>query len=338
MLNNEILKEKYNNKTILITGSSGFIGTQLLEFLKNCHCNIIRLSNRKLAASSTNIAKISDVQGDLCSTSTWASCISKCDIIFHLAGETSIYNAEQNPIGSLNANVTPMLAMIQAALQLKESPFIVFAGSATEVGITKEPLVDESNIDNPITIYDMHKKYAEQQLQHYIQNKKLKGTSLRLANVYGPGANVGRQDRGILRKMATLALTQKKVNIYGDGNHIRDYIYIDDVIKAFLLAPCYESNVSGNFYYIGSGKGHTIKETFTLVAELAENLIQQKVSINYSSWPDNMSKIEFRNFIANISKFNTDTNWNPEVSLIDGIKYTMEEIYKKLKQDNGIMK
>ena len=151
----------------------------------------------------------------------------------------------------------------------------------------------------------------------------LRAVTLRLANVYGPGISVGSPDRGILNKVIAAALDGKPVSIFGKGDTTRDYIYIDDVIDAFAYAGAHMEKVNGQHYYPGTGTGHSVKEAFTLAVAQATAASGRKVDISHVSWPDGLSEIERRSFVADIDNLRKATGWCPKVDLAEGIKRTI---------------
>src|SRR5690606_17005384 len=122
--------------------------------------------------------------------------------------------------------------------------------------------------DLPITAYDVHKLHAEQLMLLAHRQGQLGACSLRLPNVYGPGPR-GADDRGILNLMIRRAMRGEDLTIWGDGNFVRDYVFVDDVVDAFVAALRHAASTDGRRFVIGSGQGHTIAEAFREVAAIA---------------------------------------------------------------------
>jgi len=152
------------------------------------------------------------------------------------------------------------------------------------------------------------------------------GVSLRLANVYGPSsANSAATDRGILNKITGLALVGDIVPLYGGGNYIRDYIYIDDVVDAFILASI-SSKSAGEVFNVGSGVGTSVRDAFNAVTQEVYRQTDKVIEMKDVPWPENSPKINMRNFIASIEKAYTCLGWSPKVSLQTGIATMVKSI------------
>ncbi|MFQ5443755.1 MAG: NAD-dependent epimerase/dehydratase family protein, partial [Nitrospinales bacterium] len=201
---------------------------------------------------------------------------------------------------------------------------ILFSGTVTQVGFTTNFPNNEKLCDDPITIYDINKLAAEKYLQYYSRQMGGRSVTLRLSNVYGPGPQSGSADRGFLNMMTHRAIKGEPLTIYGKGQFVRDYIFIDDVVNAFLIAGSKMDVVKGRYYVLGSGKGHTIKQAAEMVKERVLNLIENNVEIRYIPVPEGLSKIETRQFVADASNFKRDTGWEPSVSLQTGIDRTIK--------------
>ncbi|TAN42034.1 MAG: NAD-dependent epimerase/dehydratase family protein [Nitrospirae bacterium] len=331
MGNSEFLKLRnsfFGGKKILVTGASGYLANNLIGQLADEDCSIVRLSRREFPKSVANRkAKIEDIQGDICDPMLWHDLLRKVDVVYHLAAQTSVYVAEDDPEADWRINVLPMLNILQACRKNHYRPMIVFAGTVTEAGIPPRLPVNEQQCDMPVTVYDLHKLWAEQYLRHYVRLGIVSGCVLRLANVYGPGPKSSSADRGIINLMMLRAISGKELTVYGTGEFIRDYVYIDDVVEAFLRASIYVEKVNGRYFVIGSGKGTTIVEAINMVADRVAARTSKRVDVRHIDPPDGLSVIESRNFIADTNSYNVATGWLAAYSLVDGIDKTLDAVF-----------
>lgn len=312
----------FQGKTVVVTGASGYIGYELVDALFKQSCKIIRVSRTDLAP----IPNVITIKADICNADVWHEIISQADIIYHLAGNTSVYEAAKLPVLSLNSTLLPINHLIQAAQEQKRKPRVVFASTATVYGLTSTLPVAETVKPNPITVYDLHKFFAEQQLTLASQQGILDSISLRLANVYGPSRSKSSAgDRGILNRVTAMALQGKDLMIYGDGSYLRDYVYIADVVRAFLAAGVNE-NIAGRVFNVATGKSISLGDAFKLVAVEAKNANGCQVNVKFVPWPDGASEIEFRNYISDVSSILDKLGWQPIVSLESGIKFMIDTI------------
>jgi UDP-glucose 4-epimerase len=322
---NDIVNNSLNNKNIIITGGFGYIGSALVDYLQHYKCNIVCVSRRNMSEKQS----VRNWTLDLTKESSWKKIVDYADIIFHLAGNTSISVAEQDPKLNLIDSLTPIINLVHAAKDSKKTPRVVFASTVTLYGLTEILPVSEEAKPSPITTYDLHKLFIEQHLEMSTKNKIISATSLRLSNVYGP--SLGRSsanDRGILNKVTELAINGKDITIYGEGNYIRDYIYIDDVVSAFIHTAIADHAV-GKVLNVTSGVGHTIKDAFSLVSDYSAKLTGKKVKINHIEWPKGISMIERRSFIGDASELKRTTKWQPNVSFEEGVDIIVEEFWKR---------
>ena len=314
------LQKFYAFKNVVITGSNGYIASSIIPILKSVKAKIICLSRRDIGDDND----IEYLIGDIADSQTWHALIEKADIILHLAGNTSIYSAKDDPQKSIDSSILPILHIINAAKNLNRVPKIIFASTASIYGTSPSLPASEDQKEDIITVYDLHKSFAEKHLQIASYEGLVDSVSLRLANVYGPSTTLAlSNDRGILNKITNLALSGEPITVFGDGNYLRDYVYIDDVALAFLEAGRV-NNISGQIFNIGSGKGTLLKDAFSYIAKLVDSKIDKKSEIIFQDWPELADKIERRNFYADISRFVACSDWTPSVTFEEGAKRTVD--------------
>lgn len=307
--------DNLNGKKVVVTGASGYIGSVLVDALVKHSCKVIRVSRVDLVP----LADVKTIKADVRNADTWAEIVAQADIIYHLAGNTSVYEAAKNPAESLSSTLLPLNHLIKAAQEQKCKPRVVFASTATVYGLTPQRPVAESVEPKPITVYDLHKLFAEQQLALATQQGVLESVSLRLANVYGPSTSVSSaDDRGILNRVTAMALRGKDLMVYGDGNYLRDYVYIDDVVRAFMIAG-FRKDVCTGVFNVSTGKSISVGDAFKMVAMRAAIVTGSTVNIKHLPWPDSAGEIEFRSYISDVSSISVKLGWRPTITLESGI-------------------
>jgi nucleoside-diphosphate-sugar epimerase len=325
-LNSEI-SQSLNAKYILVTGGAGYLATSLINLLKDEDCSIVRVD--KPGASFVPMkgaAQVEDLTADVRELITWERTLEGIDIVYHFAAQTSAYAANENPPADLDINVMPILHLLETCRKKGYRPIVLFASTVTIAGIPSYLPVDETHPNNPTTIYDLHKLMAEQYLKMYVCRGIVRGAILRLANVYGPGPKSSRSDRGILNLMIRKALAGESLSVYKPGDQLRDYVYVEDVTRAFIEATQNIEAVNAQHYIIGSGKGHAIAETMNLVADRVALKTNKRVEVGLIDPPSPLLPIEARNFVANYQRFKKATGWQPSYSLIEGIDHTVESL------------
>ncbi len=296
---------------VIVTGSSGFIGSNLVKRLLregyrvlgvdvveptyNCsgHCRFHRVDIRSLK--------------DLLEASKGLE--RPC--IVHLAAIVSVEEAMLKPKETIEVNVVGTINVAELARRL-DSPRIVFASSVAVYGEPLKLPISEDHPLNPRNIYGASKVSAEIALKHYNELYGLSYIALRFFNVYGPGMKPGPY-AGVVYRFIEALLTNKKPIIYGDGLQTRDFIYVDDVVDAILLAL--ESNYVGAVN-IGSGVETKIIDLLKLV----EELIGRNIEPIYK--PPRPSDV--RRSLASIELARRVLGWNPKTQLREGLKKTIE--------------
>jgi UDP-glucose 4-epimerase len=318
----------FTGKNILVTGGNGYLGSNLINILKSINCKITildRITGQNL--ENFNKAKIKECLCDIRDPDIWAGILDGIDLIFYFAGQTSVYKANENPKDDFAINVQPLSNLLEACRKYNCKPGILFSGTVTENGIPEKFPVNEMHPDKPVTVYDLHKLIAEYYLKCYSNRGIVQGAILRLANVYGPGPLSTNADRGILNMMVRRALNREELTLYGEGNFLRDYIFIDDVINAFLLSAMNMGIMNGNHFIVASGVSHSIREAFEIVRENVQNITNRNVKLISIEPPENLSPIESRNFVADISYLRDLVGWNPTINLNLGIITTIKYYY-----------
>lgn len=320
------LEKTFTGKRLLVTGSSGFLASGLFARTKEISCQIrcVTRSPTVPAAMQGGRTSFEHVAGDIRERSFWKKNLPDVNFVFHFAAQTSVYAADQNPANDWESNVLPMMRLLETCREQAWRPGILFAGSVTQCGLPAALPVNETLPDRPVTIYDWHKLLAESYLEHYVRMGWARGTTLRLANIYGPGTASAKPDRGILNQMMRRSLRGEALTLHGSGEQLRDYLFVTDAINAFLGAAIHLDKTNGQHFVLGSGKGHTLAKAFRLVAERAALLTGREVTVISVEPPQEISLIEARNFVADSSKFCSLTGWAPRVAFREGIDLTLK--------------
>jgi nucleoside-diphosphate-sugar epimerase len=326
--NQHRIQQNYHGKKILITGASGFIGTNLVSYLKCIDCQIIRLSRHTLPHLSNSQATIYDIKGDINDETLWHRLFTghTIDFIFHLAAQTNAYSAAQHPLEDLQTNITSLLTLLEEIRHSNTHPHLVFASTATAFGLTPSHPINESYADHPITLYDINKQTAEQYLHFYTSQQWLNACSLRLPNIYGSINTSKTQGRGLINNIILQALKGHDLTLYNDGHYLRDFLYIEDVIHAFLLAGCHTKEAQGEFFLLGSGQTYTLNDAFELIKQITKKEAGIHINIKQVTPPEAASAIEFRHYLADYQKFNTLTHWTPKYTLHEGLTKLVKQL------------
>ncbi|MCX9085644.1 MAG: GDP-mannose 4,6-dehydratase [Candidatus Methanoperedens sp.] len=292
------------SKKILITGGAGFIGSHLAEGLLNMGHEVIivdNLSRGNCGNINSILNRINFVKGNVTDPGLMQDLIKSCDTVFHLAALSRVIPSIDNPELCFKSNIEG--TEIIARLCSQYGKRLVFSSSREVYGTAKYSPVDEKHPLDPENPYGTSKVAGEKIIESYSKCYNLKYAILRLANVYGQ-----KDFDRVIPIFIKNSLNNKDIIIYG-GQQILDFVYISDVIEAFLKAYSNNENLLVN---IGSGKGTTLLELANIIKKITKN--EGKIKIK------DKRKGEVEIYISNINKSHEILEWKPEISLTEGIK------------------
>lgn len=235
---------------ILITGGSGFIGSHLAESLTPDNRVTVLDIDRP---TETNALEF--IHGDIRDKETVEQAVSGCDIVFHEAALVSVSESVADPCRSHEINATGSLNVFEAAR--KHDARVVVASSAAIYGEPDRVPIHETDSLDPTSPYGLDKLVTDRYAQLYHDLYGLDTVSLRYFNVYGPGQRGG-QYAGVIRAFLSQAQAGDPITIHGDGKQTRDFVHVDDVVRANVAAAT--TDAVGRAYNIGTGAPIPIRE------------------------------------------------------------------------------
>ena len=251
----------------LVTGGAGFIGSHLTEYLLEKGHHVIALDNLH-AGRLSNFRECKDnpnlkfVKADIRTPDEISPHFEGVDWVFHLAALPSVIPSIESPIEYFEVNIDGTFNVLECARNANVKK-VIYAGSSSCYGAPDRLPIPETAAIRPQHPYALTKMLGEQLVIHWEQVYKLPAISLRLFNVYGPRV----QAKGALGAVFGIFLTQKLHNatmtVVGDGTQSRDFIFVKDVPRAFLLAA--ESDQSGEIFNVGSGSHYSINQIVDLL-------------------------------------------------------------------------
>jgi UDP-glucose 4-epimerase len=313
----------------MVTGAAGFIGSHLVDRLLAEGEEVVAvddLSSGALAnlseARRSSMGKFSFQRADITSTAT-GDVIKrhKPEVIFHLAAQVDVRKSVRDPLFDAMVNVIGTLGVLHAASQAGTEK-VVFTSSGgciygepdpSRLPVTEDQVyLPESMPESP---YGVSKKVVLDYLRYFKAVKGLDYTALALANVYGPrqepASEVGLEGQVVAifcRKM----LAGRPCTIYGDGTQTRDFVYVDDVVSAFVAAL---DKGSGELINVGSGVELSVNDLYCKLAELTGSRFEP---IYGAARPGELHRI-----VVDPSKAAKELRWKPAVDLTEGLKQTV---------------
>jgi len=297
----------------LVTGCAGFIGSHLTEKLLEQNWNVLGLDNfhpyydkRSKVDNLSNFLHHKNFQffeGSILSENDLSSLDFDFDCIFHLAAIAGVRNSMKHPEEYFELNTNGTEKLLKKFNDVKK--FIHASSSSVYGNLSKdETPVNENHPLNPISPYGESKKRAEEICLKFSKTHKTRVSVLRFYTVYGPRQ---RPDEAIT-KFIRLALKGSSIPIYGNGEKIRDFTFVSDIVNGIILAEKFGDGV----YNLGSARTITVNE---MVSTIEKNM-NTKIQKQYLDSPPGDVEITH----ADISKAEKELNYKPQTNFEDGIK------------------
>ena len=320
----EIDYSQLKGKKVLITGGLGFIGSNLAHRLvrEGADVEIYDACLDPYGWNYANIKEIRDdvkvVEADIRDKEKLFEHLYDKEIVFHLAAQVGREVSMEHPELDTDINCNGTIYLCQALAKLKNGAKVVYAGSRGQIGEPVYLPVDEEHPTNPTDVYGINKLAAEKYLLLYGGIYDFPVVSLRLNNVYGPRCQMHHGFYGILNWFIALAHQDKPITVYGDGLQTRDYVYVDDVVDAFVRAALMPQ-ADNEIFFIGSG-------VETVFLDMVKTVIKSvgKGEYVHIPFPPERESIDIRKFVVTFEKFRRATGWQPKVDLENGIARTVD--------------
>jgi UDP-N-acetylglucosamine/UDP-N-acetylgalactosamine 4-epimerase len=318
MLDTSIL----TSKKVLVTGGAGFIGSNLVDFLVTIKkLQIVVLDNLetgeiKNIQSHINLGKINFIKGDIRNFEDCLRASKECDIVFHQAALGSVPRSIEMPLETHATNVTGFLNMLEAARKNSVSQFI-YASSSSVYGDDFSFPKTEDKTGTPLSPYAVSKKTNELYAKVYSDLYNMNIIGLRYFNVFGPKQNPNGPYAAVIPIFINKLLDKKICTIYGDGNNLRDFTYVSNVVQANILAANFtNASPENRVFNVACGDTETINELY--------HKISKKINCDLIPVYKLPRVGEIKDSFADISKIKRVLGYLPEVSLPEGIEKTIE--------------
>lgn len=310
------------NKNVLVTGGAGFIGINLCKRLAEDGNFVVIIDNfnhyyegkeerlqevmKKFETGKEYIVH----NKDLLDPATFTQISQDFDYIFHLAAQAGVRYSIQNPVEVTRNNIESSVNVFEYAYKLNPIK-VIYASSSSVYGNPLYTPLDEKHPKNPISPYAVSKLAGEIYADYYFREKKLPVTSLRFYTVYGPR---GRPDMAI-RKFFNLMLQDKEIMIYGDGEQLRDFTYIADIVNGLILAA-ENPKSSGEIFNLGCSNPIKVLDLVKKMYELSG----RKTKLKFVDKQEGDVDVTH----SDITKAKRILNYAPKVYIDEGLQKTFE--------------
>jgi UDP-glucose 4-epimerase len=314
-------EDYYAGRRVLITGGNGFLGLNLLAALRRLGADVGILSRSEVPGGGELglLAKPDrHHRGDIRDPDFVAAAVEGCAVVFNLAAHSGSISSNDEPFEDLDINLRGQLTLLEQCRLLDPLPRIVYASSRLVYQPTGDLPVCESALTGPLSLYGVHKLAGEHYHLLYRRLYGMPAVILRITNPYGAFQRGSQSRYGIINFFIHQAVHGLVLPIYGDGRQLRDYVHVDDVVRAFLAAGA-RDEADGKILNVGSGVGVSFQE-------MAEAIVRDAGSgeVKHQAWPPDAARVETGDFVADISRIGEVLGWRPAISFQEGLKAVVE--------------
>ncbi|HLN22145.1 MAG TPA: SDR family NAD(P)-dependent oxidoreductase [Bacteroidales bacterium] len=328
------------NDAVLITGGAGFIGTNLANRLINMGYQVYIFDNLSRPGVENNLKwlkqqhndKFNIIISDIRDRFAVEEAVSHVSHVFHLAAQVAVTTSLLNPAHDYSVNVRGTLNLLEAIRKSPHKPSLIFTstnkvyGNLGDVDIVRNTtryLPGDSTLNqtgiNEMRRLDFYSPYgsskgaADQYVLDYARSFGLRNVVFRMSCIYGEH-QFGTEDQGWVAHFILKALRDDELILYGDGMQVRDILFAEDLVEAFLLAWENIDTFRGEAFNMGGGTSNSIS-LLELIAML-ENLLGRTIRKRFDEW----RKGDQKYYISDTSKFAGATGWKPRITVSEGIR------------------
>jgi UDP-glucose 4-epimerase len=300
----------YQNKC-LVLGANGFVGRCLTAQLANIFTEVITLS---LDISPDIVGdNITNIVGDFFNEKVLENAIDDCDVVIHLITTMSPVTSNIEPIRDIEQNLIGSVKLLEICKTKQVKKIIFLSSGGTVYGdLSSVERADELHATKPSCSYGIVKLAFENYLDLYKAKYGIEYVVLRVSNPYGPPQRC-RNSQGVIASFIEKSLNDERLEIWGDGTAVRDYIYIDDLVNAIIASVQYDGDAT--IFNIGSGRGDSLNDIINNI----QDLTNKKLNIAYNRDSDaGVTRSVLDNSLAI-----KELNWVPKTTLKEGLNKTI---------------
>jgi UDP-glucose 4-epimerase len=315
--------DNYAGRNVLLTGGLGFIGSNLARRLVDlgAHVTVIDSLIPDYGGNLFNIDGYADRLrvniADVRDPYAMRALVADQELLFNLAGQVSHLDSMIDPFTDLEINARSQLSILEACRQENPSIKVVYAGTRQQYGKPRYLPLDEDHIQAPTDVNGVNKLAGEWYHIVYHSAYGLRTTSLRLTNTYGPRQLVKHNRQGFIGWFIRLAVEGQTIQLYGDGQQLRDLTHVDDVVDAFLRAGV-DPAADGAVFNLGGATPITLFDLANLIVEIAG-----QGDVECIPWPEARKKIDIGDVYSSYARIDAALGWRPMTPLHEGLTRTI---------------
>lgn len=331
---------KEQKKYTLITGGAGFIGTNLASRFLSEGKRVMIYDSLFRDGVEENLQWLQEEYGDnlliqisnINETRILQQCVNNASEVFHLCAQVAVTSSVTNPLHDFNVNLNGTFHLLEAIRKSPHQPSLIFTstnkvyGNLQDVKMLEngsryypaDEKIEKDGIDEKIPL-DFHSPYgcskgaADQYILDYSRTYGLKTVVFRMSCIYGPH-QFGTEDQGWVAHFLISALEDKPITIYGNGKQVRDILFVEDLVNAFVLAHKNIDELAGQVFNIGGGPENTV--SLIEILDLIKQKAGKEMDVSFEDW---RTGDQFY-YVSNTTKFKTATGWEPKYSVQEGVE------------------
>ncbi|MCS7180915.1 MAG: SDR family NAD(P)-dependent oxidoreductase [bacterium] len=305
---------------ILVTGGAGFIGSHTVDKLieegneviviDNLSTGFIKNVNEKAIFYNVDIRDKKSLK-DICENNYF-------EYVFHFAAQINVRKGEEDPIFDIETNICGIINLLECIKEKPPKKIIFSSTGGVMYGLTNIFPTPETVEPFPICIYGISKLTCEKLLYSYWKKYGINYVALRYGNVYGPRQNY-LSEAGVIAIFISRILEGKECIIFGDGKQTRDFIFIEDVVRANIL---FMKNEINGVFNVATGVETDVNRIF--------DIIKEKIGRDCKKIYGEEKKGELKRSCISIEKIIKETGWEPKFTIEEGIEKTIEWFSKNI--------
>jgi nucleoside-diphosphate-sugar epimerase len=315
---------EYRDSKVLVTGGLGFIGSNLALHLaeQGAEVTVVDSSVEGCGANPRNLygaaSKIRVIPADIRDVAEFAPAIRASDVIFNLAGEVSHLHSMKDPKRDQELNASSQLRFLEECAQQHPGVRVVYASTRQIYGAPRYLPVDEAHPIQPLDFNGVHKYAATAYHQVLTATGGLDAVVLCLTNVYGPRMALNLPTQGFLGGFVRKSMLGEPITVFGDGRQLRDPVYVDDVVGAFMLAGM-AINPPNRMWNVGGSQALPLSAIATAVSAAADSTPPR-----LQPFPPDLKRIDIGSYHSDSTRIRNDLGWSPSVDFHRGIRRTIQ--------------